>query len=204
MNDLRQALTQNNFDLSPADCDQLDQYLNLLSQWNQVFNLTAVRQRKDMISLHVIDSLSVHPHMQGKHIADIGTGAGLPGIPLAILFPQKHFYLIDSNSKKTRFLMQAKSTLGLANVTVIHTRCEKFQAPHPFDVIVSRAFSSIAVMLNVTEHLLAHNGTFVAMKGVYPEEELLEIPSRFVWQVHPLTLQGVDVKRHAVCINRKN
>jgi 16S rRNA (guanine527-N7)-methyltransferase len=201
---LPKALSKNGYEFSPTLQQQFIRYLELLQRWNQVFNLTAIRDPKEMVWLHILDSLSINPFLQGERTVDVGTGAGLPGIPLAIINPDKHFVLLDSNSKKTRFLTQAIHALGLKNVEVIHGRCEVFKPLEKFDNIVSRAFSAIAVMLATTEHLLKPGGQFLAMKGVFPEQELQEVPAQFiVTAVHKLEINGLVAERHVVCIKKK-
>ncbi len=202
---LSRALTDNAYRLTPEIQHHLVQFLDLLQRWNKVFNLTAITDPKDMVYLHILDSLAISPHLQGTRILDVGTGAGLPGIPLALIHPEKEFVLLDSNSKKTRFLIQVIAALGLKNVQVVHARCEDFQGQKEgFDSIVSRAFSAIAVMLANTQHLIADGGQFLAMKGTYPEEEIQDIPKDFmVLGVHKLIIQGLTAERHLVCIQRK-
>lgn len=201
--DLANAITNNGYAVSPDIQQQLIRYLDLMQRWNKVFNLTAIRDTHDMVMLHLIDSLSISPYLHGSRILDVGTGAGLPGIPLALTHPDKQFVLLDSNSKKTRFLTQAIVELGIKNVEVVHARCENYQSAG-FDTILSRAFSSIAVMLANTQHLIANDGQFVAMKGVYPEQEIQEMPFGFtVLGVHKIIIKGLDAERHVVCIQRK-
>jgi 16S rRNA (guanine527-N7)-methyltransferase len=207
-NILKAALSENKFEISETIQQLFIQYLELLQRWNKAFNLTAITDIHDMIWLHIVDSLALNPYLHGTRIIDVGTGAGLPGIPLALINPDKHFVLLDSNSKKTRFLTQAKMTLGINNIEIIHARCEDFGAknpvPEPFDSIVSRAFSSIAVMLERTQHLAADGGQFLAMKGIYPEQEIQEIPADFsVTEIHKLTIKGLAAERHVVCIQKK-
>jgi 16S rRNA (guanine527-N7)-methyltransferase len=200
---LSKAISENNYDVSSDAAALLVRYLDLLERWNQVINLTAIRDVHDMIPLHILDSLSIAPYLHGQRILDVGTGAGLPGIPLALTHPEKDFVLLDSNSKKTRFLTQVQIELGIQNMTAMHARCETFAPAAGFDSIVSRAFSSIAVMLQGTQHLLAEGGLFIAMKGVYPEDELQAIPAGFtVVGVHPLDIKGLTAARHVVCIRR--
>ncbi|OAI48760.1 hypothetical protein AYO45_04250 [Gammaproteobacteria bacterium SCGC AG-212-F23] len=181
----------------------LANYLKLLQQWNRVHNLTAITDPEQMVILHILDSLAISPYLYGQRLLDVGTGAGLPGIPLAIKHPEKEFTLLDSNSKKTRFLTQVKHELQIKNINIIHSRVEDFHPDKNFDSILSRAFSSLEVMLQTTQHLLAAGGQFLAMKGIYPEEELKAIPETFkVTAVHTLTIQGLDAKRCLVCIER--
>ena len=165
--------------LPDAAVDQLLQYLALLVKWNRAYNLTAVRDPAAMISRHLLDSLAVMPYVHGEYCADVGTGAGLPGIPLAIAFPHKQFVLIDSNGKKIRFVAQAIAELGLRNVSAIQCRVESWQPPQPYDVVLSRAFATLADMAQACAHLLSAQGVMLAMKGIYPQQELSELPERF-------------------------
>ena len=147
-------------------------YLEILKKWNEAYNLTAIRNPEDMVAMHLLDSLSIAPFIKGKNILDVGTGAGLPGIPLAILYPERRFTLLDSNGKKIRFLFQAKNQLGLENVNEIQGRAEKHQTEARFNAITSRAFSDLSDMIEKTKHLLEKGGRFYAMKGQLPDQEL--------------------------------
>lgn len=201
---LQHHLIINQFDIPLAVQEQFLHYLDLMRHWNRVYNLTSILNPHDMIMLHILDSLSISPFLYGTKIIDVGAGAGLPGIPLALIHPDKQFTLIDSNNKKIRFLTQVMIDLALKNVEIIHTRCEDFKSDHPFDSIVSRAFASLKVMLEKTQHLSGEKSIFLAMKGNYPEHELLEIPKKFkVDAVHPLTIKGLDAKRHVVCLKKE-
>jgi 16S rRNA (guanine527-N7)-methyltransferase len=183
---------------------QFDKYLALISKWNKTYNLTAITDPNEMVVRHILDSLAVNPFLLGLRICDVGSGAGLPGIPLAIVNPDKHFTLIDSNNKKIRFLNQVKIELKLDNVEIIHARAEEYQPKKCFQIIVSRAFSSINVMLYQTKHLCCKDGIFLAMKGVYPEKELAELDPNFkVKWVKELKIPGLDAQRHLVCIIKK-
>jgi len=180
---------------------QFEQYLALMLKWNKAYNLTAITKPDDMVILHLLDSLAINPFLHGARICDVGSGAGLPGIPLAIINPNKHFTLIDANNKKIRFLTQVKIELKLNNVEVVHARAEAYQPKICFDTIVSRAFSAINVMLNKTKHLCCKDGNFLAMKGIYPEKELAELdPSFKVKWVKELKIPGLDAQRHLVCV----
>ncbi|MFB9886065.1 16S rRNA (guanine(527)-N(7))-methyltransferase RsmG [Balneatrix alpica] len=182
---------------------QLLDYLDLLIKWNQAYNLTAVRDPREMVSRHLLDSLSVHPYLQGQRLIDVGTGAGLPGIPLAILNPDKAFSLLDSNGKRTRFLTQVKMTLGLQNVEVLNTRVESWQPPQPFDTVLSRAFASMQDMVKVTSHLLKPGGLFMAMKGLYPEQEIAALPASLqLEQALALQVPGCEAERHLVIVRQ--
>ena len=175
----------------------LIKYVELLDKWNKTYNLTAVRKPDQMVTRHLLDSLSICPYIRGKHILDVGTGAGLPGIPLAIVFPEKQFTLLDSNNKKTRFVTQAVSELELPNVDVVQSRVENFQFPELFDTITSRAYSAIGEMVKQTSHLLASGGVFLAMKGANPIAEIDEMSEKYaVKESHVINVPGLEEERH--------
>lgn len=184
--------------------EQLLEYLDLLLKWNKAFNLSGVKDASEMLSRHLLDSLTLVPYMRGKLILDVGTGPGLPGIPLAICFPDKDFVLLDSNGKKTRFVFQAKLQLGLQNVDVQNQRLEAFESNEPLDIIVSRAFSSLVDLVRMTRHLCngAHRKdsvTIVAMKGVYPAEELAALPEDIVMtSANKVSVPGYTGERHII------
>lgn len=189
--------------LTEPQSSQLLRYLTLLNKWNKAYNLTAVRNPEEMLTRHLIDSLSIVPWVKGENIIDVGTGPGLPGIPLAILFPETRFTLLDSNGKKTRFLTQCKLEMGLGNVTVVHGRVEEFKPQHPFDQVISRAFSAIENMVGWCSHLVDDRGQFLAMKGLFPEEELTSLPDGYkVEQSHSLEVPGSDGERHLIIIRK--
>ena len=185
--------------LEPRQEALLLDYLEMLRKWNSAYNLTAVREPGQMVTRHLLDSLAMAPHLRGKTVIDVGTGAGLPGIPLAILYPRRDFSLLDSNGKKTRFLFQVKTALRLDNMQVHHQRVESFRPSAPFEAVTSRAFASLADMVAGCRHLLAGNGRFFAMKGTYPEQELAALdPACEVVAVHSLEVPGLAEQRHLV------
>lgn len=197
---LIEKLTAANDQVPDLVIGKLAEYISLLERWNQTYNLTSVRDPEEMITRHILDSLALRPYLQGKTILDVGTGAGLPGIPLALTEPDREFYLLDSNGKKTRFVTQATVNLKLSNVKVIQSRVEKFKPELCFDTIISRAFSSIAEFLRLTQHLRCPGGCWLAMKGEYPTAELAEISKEFSAEVHDLKISGLEAKRHVVRI----
>lgn len=178
---------------------RLLEYLALLVKWNRAYNLTAVRDPLEMVTRHLLDSLSIAPFLRGQRLIDVGSGGGLPGVPMAILFPQQEFHLLDSNGKKARFLFQVKTALALDNMTVHQARVEAFQPDAAFDTVLSRAFSTLADMVAGCRHLLAGDGHFLAMKGVYPAAEIDALAgSCDICAVHSLTVPGLDEQRHLV------
>jgi 16S rRNA (guanine527-N7)-methyltransferase len=176
-------------------------YIALIEKWNQVYNLTAIREPEKMVSHHLLDSLAVAPHLHAKRLLDVGSGAGLPGIPLALAKPDTHVTLLDSNHKKTAFLNQAVIELKLKNAEICSERVESWQTQDRFDVIISRAFSEMDEFVRITRHLLAPGGTFAAMKGLHPYEEIDKLPPGCtVQQVLPLAIPGVEGARNLVLI----
>lgn len=178
--------------------DRLLQYLVLLKKWNQAYNLTAVRELPAMVTRHILDSLAIAPYLHGDRILDVGSGAGLPGIVLAITNPTLKIVLMDSNGKKTRFLNEVKRSLDLTQVSVVQTRVENYRETISFDTVVSRAFSELSQFIKWTHHLIAEDGIWLAMKGIFPEEELAEIT--FPYEVHPYEVPGLEGQRCAVII----
>ncbi|MDF2529753.1 MAG: Ribosomal small subunit methyltransferase [Gammaproteobacteria bacterium] len=180
---------------------QLLQYLSLLIKWNKAYNLTAIDKPEDMVILHLLDSLALVSfiHETDRYI-DVGTGAGLPGIPLAIWHPNAQFTLLDSNSKKTRFLVQASHELGLNNITVVNSRVEKYKPEQLFDAVLSRAFSSLNDMLDGTKHLCRAGGQFLAMKGVFPKQEIEQLPKHYSIESQRLKVPFLSADRHVICI----
>lgn len=202
---LEQGLCQAGLDTAENQRQQLLDYLDLLQKWNKVHNLTAVRDPEEMVTLHLLDSLSVLPHISGKRLLDVGSGAGLPGIPLAICVPHLQVTVMDSSHKKASFMRQAKAELKLANLEVVCGRVEKHQPPQLFDVVISRAFSDFAEFIALTRHLCAPDGQWLAMKGVYPYDELAQFQAKFAdlheAQVIPLQISGLEAQRHLVFLS---
>lgn len=183
---------------------QLLDYLELLLKWNRAYNLTAVRDPLQMVTRHLLDSLAIAPYLEGRRFIDVGTGAGLPGVPLAILLPRREFHLLDSNGKKTRFLFQVKTALRLDNMTVHHARVESFQDATGVDAVLSRAFASLGDMVAGCRHLLAADGRLLAMKGAVPAAELEEISGQCEVQgIHPLEVPGLVEQRHLIALTLK-
>ncbi len=189
--------------LSPSLSPRLLDYLALLDRWNQAYNLTAVRDPREMLTRHLLDSLAMHSFVDDQRLADLGTGPGLPGIPLAIAKPALQVALVESNGKKARFLREAVRQLGLGNARVIESRAEAFDAPGAFDLITARALDRLAGILDVGGHLLAPQGRLLAMKGPRVDEEVAELPAGWgLLAVHDLTVPGLDAERHLVVVGR--
>ncbi|MGA9334961.1 MAG: 16S rRNA (guanine(527)-N(7))-methyltransferase RsmG [Rudaea sp.] len=200
---LQAGATQLGLAPSSAACECLLDYVELLAHWNAVYNLTAVRDPADMVVRHLLDSLAIAPFVHGDNLADLGSGAGLPGIPLAILEPTRTHVLIDSNGKKTRFLREAVRTLGLSNVRVEQTRVES--ARGHYGCITSRAFSDLAQMLMLGGHLLAPGGVWLAMKGQLDPDEIARLPAPFhIAATHALDIPGLGAQRHVVIMRRSD
>lgn len=187
--------------LDDAAIARLLAYVELLERWNAAYNLTAVRDPAEMVTRHLLDSLAIAPHVRGATLADLGSGAGLPGIPLAIAAPEREMLLVDSNGKKARFLREAVRRLGLERVRVAESRVENLAGA--FECITARAFASLAEMLAAGGHLLAHDGIWLAMKGRIDRDELDAIPAGFrVEKIVALDVPGLDAERHLVILKR--
>jgi len=189
----------------PAGAAQrMEQHLQLVEKWNRVHNLTAVREAAQMVVIHVLDSLTLLPHLGGaRRVVDVGTGAGFPGIPLAIARPEVSFTLLDSSHKKCSFLEQVRAELGLKNVQVVCERVEQWNPGRTFDVVVSRAFADLAEFVEQAQHLVAPGGRMLAMKGVYPFDEIARVPATHrVAGVEELRVPALDAKRHLVLLEK--
>ena len=194
---LEQGIASMSLALSDEVQQKLLAYMALLQKWNKVYNLTAVRDPLEMVTLHLLDSLSVLPYVNSKNLLDVGSGGGLPGVVLAICKPELQVTTIDAVQKKVIFMRQVKGELGLDNLTPVHARVEDFKPVAPFEIVISRAFSEIALFINLTKHLIAENGQWLAMKGVMPADELEGLPLA-PKQVIVLKVADLDAERH-VC-----
>ena len=204
---LAAGIAEMGLDVSLEAQQNLLQYLSLLNKWNKVYNLTAVHDPLQMVTLHLLDSLSVLPHIQARNLLDVGSGGGLPGIVLAICLPQLKVTTIDTVQKKTIFMRQVKGELGLNNLEVVHARVENYQPSKKFEAIISRAFSDIALFVKLTEYLLAQNGKWLAMKGQVPHEELTSLAIKVnhaikIKNIVPLNVAGLDAERHLLVIEK--
>jgi 16S rRNA (guanine527-N7)-methyltransferase len=198
---LQRGVTALGLVVPPAAQEQLLAYLNLLHKWNAAYNLTAVRGRERMLTHHVLDSLAVVPHLRGRRWVDVGSGAGLPGIPVALASPDAAVTLVDSNHKKTAFLEQAVIELSLRNVTVVRSRIEEWQPAQRFDNVISRALSDLPEFLALAGRLCAPDGVIAAMKGLYPHEEIAQVPPAYrLRRVVALEVPGLAAQRHLVLI----
>lgn len=198
---LARGIAELGLEIEPAVQAKFADYLALIVKWNSVHNLTAVRELDKMVSVHALDSLAVVPHLKASTILDVGSGAGLPGIPLALVWPQARVVLLDSNHKKAAFLRQAVIELGLKNAEVICERVESWQAPQKFELVISRAFSDLGEFVQLAGRHCAPGGVMAAMKGVYPDEELAQLPPavKLVGSV-PLKVPGLDAERHLILL----
>jgi len=187
--------------VNPAVVDSLTAYLAALTKWNKAYNLTAVREPRAMVQKHILDSLSADGYLSGEKILDVGTGAGLPGIPLALCNPDKHFTLLDSNGKKIRFLQHIVGELDMQNVVPVQARVESFEPGETYDVIISRAFASIVEFASSCGRLVAPAGCLLAMKGKLPNAELDELPSTWLQSaVEKIDVPGLEGDRHIIVI----
>lgn len=196
---LRDGLTGLGLRLGDNQIDRLLGYLQLLRRWNQAYNLTAVAVGEEMVTRHLLDSLSIAPYLQGESFVDVGSGAGLPGIPLAIALPDNAFTLVDSNGKKTRFLLQVRARLKLANVREVHRRVADYRPDGRYDGVISRAYAALTDLAEASVHLLKSDGRIYAMKGHYPVEELSGLPKAYkVSASHRLNVPGLVGERHLI------
>lgn len=179
---------------------RLLRFLELMAQWNRVYNLTAISGLDKMVTYHLLDSLAVAPYLTGRRVLDVGSGAGLPGIPLAIARPEFEFVLLDASVRRVRFLVQAIGTLGLTNVTPVHARAEDYRPGTHFDTILTRAVAAMRETLGWTSGLLAEGGRHIYMKGAYPAQEIADLPAGWGFEAIPLAVPGLDGERHALIV----
>ncbi|MBN6045409.1 16S rRNA (guanine(527)-N(7))-methyltransferase RsmG [Citrobacter sp. ku-bf4] len=201
LNKLTRLLADAGISLTDHQKNQLIAYVEMLHKWNKAYNLTSVRDPNEMLVRHILDSIIVAPHLQGERFIDVGTGPGLPGIPLSIVRPQAHFTLLDSLGKRVRFLRQVQHELKLGNITPVQSRVEEFPAEPPFDGVISRAFASLNDMVSWCHHLPGEKGCFYALKGQLPEDEMASLPAAFrVESVVKLQVPHLEGERHLVVI----
>ena len=200
---LTTLLAQTDIALTQKQQQQLVRYVELLDKWNKAYNLTSVRLPQEMMVKHIMDSLVVAPHLTGHHYIDVGTGPGLPGIVLAIALPDTQFVLLDSLGKRVRFLMHVKHELGLDNVTPVQSRVEEYQPSVKLDGVLSRAFASLQDMIDWCSHLIDNSGKFIALKGVFPSEELDSLPTGVKFeQKIALEVPDLDAQRHLIILSK--
>ena len=200
---LRQGIADLGLVLPQSTTERLLDYLVLLGKWNRVYNLTAIREETNWVTLHLLDSLVVVPHLPPGRIVDVGSGAGLPGIPIALACPDRQVTLLDSNQKKGAFLTQASTELARDNIKVVIQRAESYQPDTTYDVVIARAFSSIAHFIRIAGHLCRPGGVLAAMKGVRPEAEIVQLPQSWKAEtIIPLHVPGLGAQRHLVMLSR--
>ena len=200
---LVEGLHRMSLNLSDQMIDQLMVYLNLIEKWNRVYNLTAIRERDEMIKLHFLDSLSILNHVEMEHVLDVGSGAGFPGIVLAITKPELKVTVMDSVNKKTTFMQQVKSELSLTNLNVVNARVEEYQPTILFDSVITRAFSSVQNMLSMTQHILQKDGAWLAMKSKDVKEELKALDEN-QYTLIPLEVPFINAERYLVKLKKEN
>ncbi|MEO3739994.1 16S rRNA (guanine(527)-N(7))-methyltransferase RsmG [Enterobacter sp. AG5470] len=201
LNKLSRLLDEAGISLSDHQQQQLVGYVNLLHKWNKAYNLTSVRDPNEMLIRHILDSIVVAPYLQGSRFIDVGTGPGLPGIPLSIVRPESHFTLLDSLGKRVRFLRQVQHELHLENIAPVQSRVEDFPAEPPFDGVISRAFASLNDMVSWCQHLPGAQGRFYALKGLVPDDEISLLPAEFtVESIEKLYVPHLEGERHLVVV----
>lgn len=200
---LQDCLAVTSLQVSEVQQNALVQFVQLMDKWNKAYNLTSVRDPKQMMIKHIVDSIVIAPYLTEKNYIDVGTGPGLPGIPLAIMLPEKHFVLLDSLGKRVRFMKQAGFELGLVNIEPVQSRVEQYHSDLKLDGVLSRAFASLKDMLHWCQHLVDSDGVFLALKGQFPVEELAQLPENFQLQESiELKVPGLDGERHLIKIKK--
>ncbi len=201
-NKLDLLISKTDLDVSSLQRERLIGYIEMLDKWNKAYNLTSVRNPVDMLVKHILDSIVVSPYLNGERLIDVGTGPGLPGIPLAIMNPDKQFYLLDSLGKRIRFIKQVLHELDIKNVVTVQSRVEEFQPQQKFDTVLSRAFASMTDMVQWCQHLpKPETGQFLALKGMHPQGEIAELPEWCnVISVKTLKVPELDGERHLVIL----
>ncbi|ELL8389204.1 16S rRNA (guanine(527)-N(7))-methyltransferase RsmG [Salmonella enterica] len=201
LNKLSRLLADAGISLTDHQKTLLVAYVDMLHKWNKAYNLTSVRDPNEMLVRHILDSIVVAPYLQGQRFIDVGTGPGLPGIPLAIVLPDAHFTLLDSLGKRVRFLRQVQHELKLENITPVQSRVEAYPSKPPFDGVISRAFASLNDMVSWCHHLPGEKGRFYALKGQLPGDEIASLPDDFsVESVEKLRVPQLEGERHLVII----
>lgn len=200
---LRRACEQLPFSVSESQHAQLLAFLALIHKWNKAYNLTSIRDPLAMVTVHIVDSIAVYPHLKGNKFIDVGTGPGLPGVPLAILYPEAEFVLLDSLGKRIRFLKQVAFELKLANIEPIQSRVEAYSLSR-FDMVITRAYASIEQMLSSCQHLVDSRGEFLALKGQHPTDELNSVPNGYtISGIEPIDVPGLNAERHVIKIKKQ-
>lgn len=203
--DIESAIASLGQEFPAGAAEQFSALLSELERWNARVNLTAIRQRDEMVTGHLLDSLVARPLLHGKTVLDVGTGAGFPGLPLAMVEPQRHFTLVDSNNKKIMFIQHVAGLLGLDNVTAVKARSEDYAPGQRFDTVTARALAALPKLVELAGHHVGEDGVFVALKGRYPEEELQQLPETWRAEVTELNVPGLAKgSRHAVLLRRQN
>lgn len=188
--------------LPPGTSDRLARLLLLLAKWSRAYNLTAIRDPRQMVTEHVLDALAIRPSLEGRRIADVGTGAGLPGLVLALVEPERHFTLLDASAKKLRFVRQGTAELGIDNVEVVHARVEDYAPEAGFDTVICRAFAPLPRFVESSGHLISGSGKLLAQKGLSPDAELGALPQGWSAAVEPLAVPGLGKTRHVVSLRK--
>jgi len=203
LSDLQRSIAATELNVTQEQAEKLVAYVQMMHKWNKAYNLTSVRDPKDMLVKHILDSIIIAPLLEGKHYIDVGTGPGLPGIPLSIMLPNTHFVLLDSLGKRVRFMKQVAYELNLANIEPVQSRVEAYKSQTKLDGVLSRAFASLKDMLHWCQHLVDSDGKFLALKGQYPDEELTQLPAGFkLTQSIELHVPELEGERHLIIINK--